>query len=192
MRAGFGPEKRAAGKIESGESTRRRNLDSTRAPVKTAGDHQMENEPEVVFEADADAFAESAEVDDSFPIRAGERWGCGAEQKRADDADSVEGLAEDAAFEGFDVNSDVGEFRHEFSKQVLQIGAVPIVHRRRILEARAVQVGRWFAEPCTRGCGVGEKMEETGRRDRRKLFVEVRLKDCIYKNNSKILLTENG
>jgi hypothetical protein len=68
----------------------------------------MENEPEVVFEADADAFAKSAEVDGSFARGVGKRRDCGAEEKRADDADGVEGLAEDARFKRFDVNDDVG------------------------------------------------------------------------------------
>lgn len=142
--------------------------------MKAAGDHQMENEPEVVFEADADAFAESAEVDDSFARGACERRSCGAEEKRADDADGVEGLAEDARFERFDVNDDVGEFRQAFSKQVLQTGAVTIVHRREILVARAAQVEWLFGKASTRGCGVGKNREEVGRRDRRKLFVEMR------------------
>ena len=79
-------------------------------------------------------------MEDFFTGGFGERRSCGAEKKRADDADGVEGLAEDATFEGFDVNSDVWEFRHAFSKLVLQIGAVTILHRRRIPVARAAQV----------------------------------------------------
>lgn len=142
--------------------------------MKASGDHQMEDEPEVVFEADADAFAEAAEVDDSFARGVGERRSCGAEEKRADDADGVEGLAENARFERFDVNGDVWEFRHALSKQMLQIGAVTIVHRRGILVARAAQAEWWFANVSTRGCGVGKNREETGRRDRRKLFAEMR------------------
>jgi len=134
----------------------------------------MEDEPEAVFEADTDAFAESAESEDFLAGGVGERRSCGAEEKRADDADGAEGLAEDATFEGFDVNGDVGEFRHAFSKQVLQIGAVTIVHRRRILVAGAAQAEWWFANVSTRGCGVGKNREETGRRDRRKLFAEMR------------------
>jgi hypothetical protein len=119
----------------------------------------MENEPEVVFEADTDAFAESAEVDDSLARGGGKRRSCGAQEKRADDADGVEGLAEDARFERFDVNDDVGKFRHAFSEQVPQTGAVTIVHRREIFVARAAQVEWWFAKASTRGCGVGKNRE---------------------------------
>ena len=154
----LGPEQRAGRKIETGESARRRDLDSKGAPVKTAGDHEMENEPEVVLEADTDAFAEAAEVDDSFPKGAGERRSYGSEEKRADDADSVDGLAENARFERFDVNDDVGEFRHALSKQVLQIGAVTILHRRRIPVARAAQVEWWLPDVSTIGCGFGKKL----------------------------------
>src|SRR5580658_4962499 len=76
----------------------------------------MEDEPEVVFEADADAFAEAAELEDLFAGGVGEGRGCGAEEEWADDADGFQGLAENAFFERFNVNGDIREFRHAVSR----------------------------------------------------------------------------
>ena len=83
-------------------------------PVKAAGDHQMEDEPEIIFEADADAFAEAAELEDFFAGGVGEGRVGGAKEKRAHDAHRFENLAEDSGFERFDVNGNVWEFGHVF------------------------------------------------------------------------------
>lgn len=128
--ASFGPEKRAVGKIEGGEAARRRYLDATklrtqRAPVKAARDHQMEDEPEAVFEADTDAFAEAADLEDFLAGGGAEGRSCSAQEERADDADRFEGLAEDAGFEGFDVNSDVGKFGHGLLRKCPKLGQRP-------------------------------------------------------------------
>jgi hypothetical protein len=103
--------------------------------MQAAGDHQVEDEPEFVFEADADALAETAELENSLAGGVGEGRVCGAQKKWADDADTFKGLAEDAAFQSFDINDDVREFRHVFSKVVPQLGAKSMVHRPRILVA---------------------------------------------------------
>lgn len=160
--AGFGPEKRAGGKIECGETARWRNFDAARlraerVPMQAAGDHQVEDEPEFAFEADADAFAETPELENSLAGGVGEGRVCRAQKKWADDADTFKDLAEDAAFQGFDINDDVREFRHVFSKLVPQFGAESIVHRARILVVRAAQAEWWFAEASTRGCRKGAK-----------------------------------
>ena len=117
LRAGFGPEKGTIGKVEGSKTAGRGNFDAAGLwaqwmPVKAAGDHEMEDQPEVVFETDADAFAEAAELEDFFA--GGVRYWrarC-AQEEGTDDADRFESLAEDAGFEGFDVNGDIWEFRH--------------------------------------------------------------------------------
>jgi len=65
LRAGFGPEQGTIGKVEGSKTARRGNFDAAglcaeRMPMKTSGDHEMEDQPEVVFETDTDAFAEAA------------------------------------------------------------------------------------------------------------------------------------
>src|SRR4029077_4508140 len=76
----------------------------------------MEDEPKVVFESDADAFSEAAELQDFFAGGGAEGRRCGAKEKRASDTDPLQGLAENTFFEGLDIDDDVGEFRHEFSE----------------------------------------------------------------------------
>ena len=117
LRAGFGPEKGTIGKVEGSKTAGRGNFDAAGLwaqwmPVKAAGDHEMEDQPEVVFETDADAFAEAAELEDFFAGGVSERRVCCAQEEGTDDADRFESLAQNARFEGFDVNGDIGEFRH--------------------------------------------------------------------------------
>jgi hypothetical protein len=88
-------------------------------PVEAASDHQMKDEPELVFQANADAFAKAAELEDFLSGCAGEGWIRGAQKKWADDADSFERLAENALLEGFKVDGDVGEFGHESSQRMI-------------------------------------------------------------------------
>jgi len=111
-RAGLGPEKSSVGEIESGQATRRRDLGATFLPVESAGDHQVEDQPEVIVEAYADAFAEAAEMANRFAFRASERRVRGAQQKWAGDAYSFEALPENALLERFEVNDDVGKLGH--------------------------------------------------------------------------------
>jgi hypothetical protein len=84
---GFGPEKGAVGEVESRETARRgnfgagwvweeRGLEGT--PVKAAGNHEMKDEPKAVFEADANAFSEAAEMKNVFGFGVGERRSCSA------------------------------------------------------------------------------------------------------------------
>jgi hypothetical protein len=53
----------------------------------------MEDEPEVVFEGDADALAKAAELEDFFAGSVCEGRSCGAQEKGANDADGFQSLA---------------------------------------------------------------------------------------------------
>jgi hypothetical protein len=77
----------------------------------------VEDEPEIAIEADTDAFADTAELDNLLAVSVGECWVGGAEKKGTDDADGFESLAEDTFFERFDVNGDVGKLRHASSRR---------------------------------------------------------------------------
>jgi len=115
--AGFGPEQGAVGEVESGEAARGRDFDAAGFPVEAAGDHEMQDEPEIAFEADADAFAEAAELEDFFAERVRERRSGGAEEKRTGDAEVLEGFIEDALVESIEVDGDVRQFRHGVDKR---------------------------------------------------------------------------
>jgi len=127
----------------------------------------MEDEPEVVFEAEADAFAEAAELLDFFSGGGAEGRRGSAKEKRANDTDRLEGLAENAFFEGFDIDDDVGEFRQcVLQSWMPQLGTESIVQRLGTLVARAAQMEWWFAGERTQWVvEAGEKSARTGRRD---------------------------
>ena len=81
-------------------------------PVEAAGDHEVEDQPEMVIEAEGDALADAAELVDGTSFGGGERWLDGAEEERAGEADALKSTADYARFERVDVGGDVGELRH--------------------------------------------------------------------------------
>jgi hypothetical protein len=112
--AGFGEDQRACREIEGGEGVSSGELCLRRAPVETAGDHEMENQPEVAFDADGDALADAAEGEDGLAFDAGKGRIDGAEEEDGAQAYAVEGLRKNKGLESGDVGGDVGEFRHEY------------------------------------------------------------------------------
>ena len=80
--------------------------------MEPARDHQVQDEPAVVIQADGDSLAQPAKATDGFAVNALDRWHSGAEQKWIADAHLIEPLTENAAFERFDVNGDVRQFGH--------------------------------------------------------------------------------
>jgi hypothetical protein len=64
--------------------------------VEAAGDHEVQDEEEVVLEAEDDAFADAAEGADGLAFDGGDAGIGRAEEERAGDAEVFERLAEDA------------------------------------------------------------------------------------------------
>ena len=83
-------------------------------PVQSAGDHQVEHDPEIAFEADGDALAHAAEFTDHAAVGVCERRLGGAKKKRCGDSNPIERLREDAGFECGKVGGYVGEFGHAY------------------------------------------------------------------------------
>ncbi len=67
-------------------------------PVQTPGDHQMDDEPEIMFESDGDSLAKAMKRLDSMPLQAGNGWIHGSQEKRTPDPDALQPLADDSAF----------------------------------------------------------------------------------------------
>ena len=80
--------------------------------MEAAGDHEVEDEPEVALDADGDALADSAEGCDGAAFSGGEWRIDGAEEEDGGETNRKERLAEDARLKCVDVGGDVGEFRH--------------------------------------------------------------------------------
>ena len=83
-----------------------------RIPVKAASDHQMDHEPEISFETDRDALAETAQCDDLAAFARRERWLYGTQQKRIAQDRALECLREDPLPKRFEIDSDVGKLGH--------------------------------------------------------------------------------
>ncbi len=113
--AGFGKDERAVGEVEGGEVVAAAEFGVAWTPVKASGDHEVEDEPEVVVEADGDALADAAHLTDVAAFDIGDGWLYGSEQERAGDADVFERLADDARSERVNVGGDIGELRHRLS-----------------------------------------------------------------------------
>jgi len=80
--------------------------------VQAAGDHQMQNEPEIAFQADGNALANAAEFADDAAVGIREWRKRGAKKKRGGDSNAHERLREDARFECGEVGDDVGKLGH--------------------------------------------------------------------------------
>jgi len=76
---------------------------------------QVQHEPKIILQSKGNALADAPHFPHGFPFSSLERWDCRAEQERACDADTLQRLINDARFQGFDVNNDVGKFRHDFA-----------------------------------------------------------------------------
>src|SRR5689334_6739897 len=82
------------------------------APVQTAGNHQMKNQPEIVVEAKSDALANAAEAGHGTPLN-GLNWRIGGTQKSGSaDFKVFQHAAQDTLLQRFHVNDNVWKFRH--------------------------------------------------------------------------------
>src|SRR5712671_4962007 len=82
--------------------------------MQAAGNHQVQNEPEIAFYSDGDAFADSAQLGDGATLDVGNWRLRGSKQKKTGQAHALDWLREDARLECGDVGCDVGKFRHEY------------------------------------------------------------------------------
>ena len=112
LRSSFGQREGAGIEIESGKRPAAiRDLPAV-APVQTAGNHQVQDQPEVVVESNGDAFADSPQPGHLAAKRRFERGIGGAEQKRSADQDVVERFPANALIERFDIDDDIRQLWH--------------------------------------------------------------------------------
>ena len=80
--------------------------------MQPSGDHQVEHQPEIAFDADCNALPNAAQFANRAALNA-RKWRIdGAQQEDGCQPNPLERLAEDARFERSDVGGDVGQFRH--------------------------------------------------------------------------------
>jgi hypothetical protein len=68
----------------------------------------MQDQPEIIFQTDADPLAHPANLSDSLTFHASHRWIRSTKQKRTGDPYVFQGLPEDAFLERFNVDDDIG------------------------------------------------------------------------------------
>ena len=81
-------------------------------PLEPPGDHQVQDEEQVVLEHEDDALAQPLERDDPLAVDGGERRLDRAQQERARQPHLVERLADHAVGDALDVDGDVGQLGH--------------------------------------------------------------------------------
>jgi hypothetical protein len=112
LRSSFGEDQRTGGEIESGEVVAAREAGLRWAPVQTASDHEMEDQPEIAVQADGNALADAAKLANVAAVCGAKRRFDRTQQKRATQAHARERLPEDAWFESIYVGSNIRKLGH--------------------------------------------------------------------------------
>ena len=82
--------------------------------MKSAGDHQVQHEPEIIFEAKTDAFAQPAQLHNPFSFDTREWRFRSAQQERRRNVRTFEPSILNSFLKRPDVGDDVRQFRHRF------------------------------------------------------------------------------
>src|SRR5262245_27737706 len=82
--------------------------------MKAAGDHEMENQPNVVIESDRDAFAESPNGSHTLADACIDGRLGSSQQKRILDFDRLETRAQNSGLERLDINRNIRKLRHAY------------------------------------------------------------------------------
>src|SRR5882757_7732160 len=82
--------------------------------MQAAGNHQVQNQPDVAFYSNGDSLADSAQLGHGSGLDVGNWRLRGSKQKKTGQAHALDWLRENARLECGDVGGDVGKFRHEY------------------------------------------------------------------------------
>ena len=105
---GLGEDQRPAREVERREPHPARRARAGRPPVKTAGDHEVDDDEQLALEREDDALPETAEPHHGPPLDRGHRRIDRAEDERAGQAEPLQRPPEHARLEGRQVRDDVG------------------------------------------------------------------------------------
>lgn len=111
--ARLGQGEGATFEIKRGQVLAAGKLDARGLPMKTSGNHEVNDKPYIIFEADGDALPDSFKTCDGLIFGCRRRRRDGAQKKRSCDADMQQLLIEYARVERSEVGFDVWQLRHE-------------------------------------------------------------------------------
>ena len=83
-----------------------------RFPMQTAGNHQVQHEPQVVVEANGDPFAQPAQLAHGPALEGLHSRVKGSHQERTVEPYPLECLPQDPRAQGLEINRDVGQLGH--------------------------------------------------------------------------------
>jgi hypothetical protein len=113
--AGFGEDQRAAGKVERGEPDLVGNRCAAIAPAEPAGNHQVQDQEQLVAEIEHEALSQPAQVHDSPSFERRHRRLDRTNDERVAQAHALDRLVHDARAQGIQVQLDIGQLRHDIS-----------------------------------------------------------------------------
>ncbi len=82
LAAGLSEDQGAIREVERGQILAAAQLGFARAPMQPPGNHQVQHDPEIIFETNGNALADSAQPDDRAALRTAKRRCDRAQQKR--------------------------------------------------------------------------------------------------------------
>src|SRR5205814_4219670 len=98
--------------IECRQSELARNLRVARQPFESSGDHQMNDDEEIVIDCEDDSFSGAANFAHDFAGHIGNCWLDCAQHEWIRKSHASQYLSTDASADRFDVDGHIREFRH--------------------------------------------------------------------------------
>src|SRR5262249_46145638 len=83
--------------------------------MQSSCNHQMHDQPQLVFESNANSLTQPSQLNNSFRFRFGNSRSGGSHKQQGAKMKYVELVVKYPFFQRFDVDNDVGKFRHEGS-----------------------------------------------------------------------------
>ncbi len=80
--------------------------------MQASGDHQMDHQPPVAFEADRDALADALERHDAPTVKRIDRRVEGPQQERVSDARRLQARSEQALLQRLEIDRDIRQLGH--------------------------------------------------------------------------------
>ena len=115
LRTGLGEQQAAVLEIKRREAALPRKRLARSAPVEAAGDHEMQDDPKIVVEAEDDPLTEPAERPNPLAVERVQWRRDGTQQKRALEPHVVEPLSAHMTLQRFDVGDNVRKLGHLLS-----------------------------------------------------------------------------
>src|SRR5207245_2827987 len=114
----------AGRKLQSGQPEPSAGTFGLLFPLKSSGNHQVNDDKEVTFKTEDDLFAQPPQLEDAAAFYLRNRRNNRAQDERAEQMNAFEHLAGNAGVQGLDIGDDVRQFRHTISVTIQLVSRV--------------------------------------------------------------------